>query len=78
MLKRYCASKKQSSANNQDIALIRFTDKLPEALVTKCRKCTAKQRYMFEQIVTYYTEKEPEKWQAIIVRSIEKYQKKKL
>ena len=52
-------------------------DKFPEAIVSKCKKCTEKQKESFEKIVLYYTEKEPEKWKAILARSIEQSQKKK-
>ncbi|XP_058799873.1 uncharacterized protein LOC131669181 [Phymastichus coffea] len=55
-----------------------FKDKIPEALVTKCRKCTDRQKYMFERIVTYYTENEPDKWALVISNLIKKYEKKHL
>jgi NAD-dependent SIR2 family protein deacetylase len=52
-----------------------FTEKFPEAIVTKCKKCTNKQKEMFEKIVVFYTEKEPEKWNTILVKAIKDSQK---
>lgn len=52
-----------------------FKEKFPEAIVTKCRKCTTKQKESFEKIVVFYTEKEPEKWNAILVKAIKDSQK---
>ncbi|XP_014212504.1 putative odorant-binding protein A10 [Copidosoma floridanum] len=54
-----------------------FKDKFPEAIVTKCRWCTEKQKISFEKIVLHYTQKEPKKWEAVLLRAINQYQKKK-
>lgn len=54
-----------------------FKDKFPEAIVTKCKRCTEKQKESFEKIVLYYTEKEPEKWNVILTKSISDFTKKK-
>ncbi|XP_033228589.1 ejaculatory bulb-specific protein 3-like [Belonocnema kinseyi] len=48
-----------------------FKDMFPEALVTKCKYCTEKQKNGFEKIVTYYTEKEPEAWEKVLRKAIE-------
>lgn len=53
-----------------------FKDKFPEALVTKCKYCTEPQKIGFDKIVTYYTEKEPEKWKAVLEKTIKDIQKK--
>nr|QNL15631.1 chemosensory protein [Procecidochares utilis] len=54
-----------------------FKDKFPEAIVTKCRKCTQKQKDSFEKIVLYYTEKQPEQWKMLLAKAIANSQKKK-
>lgn len=54
-----------------------FKDKFPEAIVTQCRKCTSKQKESFEKIVLYYSEKEPEKWNAVLSRAVIVSQTKK-
>nr|AJP61959.1 chemosensory protein [Phenacoccus solenopsis] len=54
-----------------------FKEKFPEALVTKCRKCTEKQKVSFQKIVEYYTEKEPEKWKMVLTKAINDAQKKR-
>ncbi|XP_011502593.1 PREDICTED: ejaculatory bulb-specific protein 3-like [Ceratosolen solmsi marchali] len=52
-----------------------FKEKFPEAIVTKCRKCTAKQKEIFEKIVLFYTEKEPEKWNKVLLKAIQESKK---
>ncbi|XP_016843424.1 uncharacterized protein LOC100113667 [Nasonia vitripennis] len=54
-----------------------FKEKFPEAIVTKCRKCTQKQKDSFEKIVLYYTEKQPEQWKMLLAKAIANSQKKK-
>ncbi|XP_014238619.1 ejaculatory bulb-specific protein 3-like [Trichogramma pretiosum] len=54
-----------------------FRDHFPEALVTKCKKCTEKQKEAFEKLVLYYTEKEPEKWRLALTKAIEDSGKKR-
>lgn len=41
-------------------------EKFPEVLVTKCRKCTDKQREFFGKVTTWYIENEPDTWEKIV------------
>ncbi|XP_033228921.1 uncharacterized protein LOC117180533 [Belonocnema kinseyi] len=50
-------------------------DKLPEALVTKCKKCTEKQKVGFEKVVLYYTEKEPEAWNHVLRKAVNDFKR---
>ncbi|CAK9811167.1 Ejaculatory bulb-specific protein 3 [Anthophora plagiata] len=51
-----------------------FKEKLPEAIATKCKKCTAKQVIFFDKAVTWYTENEPENWQKMVEKAIQRTQ----
>ncbi|XP_051154454.1 uncharacterized protein LOC127277396 [Leptopilina boulardi] len=52
-------------------------EKFPEALVTKCRKCTEAQKIGFEKLVLYYTEKEPEAWNIVLRKAVDDYRSSK-
>ncbi|KAJ8670411.1 hypothetical protein QAD02_001670 [Eretmocerus hayati] len=53
-----------------------FKERFPEAMVTKCVKCTQKQSQNFEKIIDYYIKNEPAKWEAVLVKAISDYRKK--
>lgn len=53
-----------------------FTENFPEAIVTKCRKCTDRQKIAFEKVAVWFNEKEPENWAAVIKSSITDFQTK--
>lgn len=40
-------------------------DIFDEAVVTRCRKCTDKQKESFTVIAEWYTKNQPDKWLAI-------------
>ncbi|XP_033228260.1 ejaculatory bulb-specific protein 3-like [Belonocnema kinseyi] len=48
-----------------------FKDVFPEAIGTRCKRCTEKQKQIFEKIVVYYIENDPEQWKQILTRSIQ-------
>ncbi|XP_076243494.1 ejaculatory bulb-specific protein 3-like [Calliopsis andreniformis] len=43
-----------------------FRDMLPEAFVTKCKKCTEKQVTFLDKATAWFTENEPETWERIV------------
>ncbi|CAK9801321.1 Ejaculatory bulb-specific protein 3 [Anthophora quadrimaculata] len=47
-----------------------FKEKFPEAVATKCKKCTDKQVIFFDKAATWYAENEPENWQKMIAKGI--------
>ncbi|THK33132.1 ejaculatory bulb-specific protein 3 [Diachasma alloeum] len=47
-----------------------FRDTLPEAIVTRCKKCTARQSVNFDKISDWYTTNEPEKYQIIVAKAV--------
>jgi len=47
-----------------------------EALQTKCKKCTQKQKDKLDLIVDWYTKNKPEQWEALVAKSIEDIKKK--
>nr|QJT73568.1 chemosensory protein 9 [Encarsia formosa] len=49
-----------------------FKEKFPEALATQCKKCTEKQKAGFEKLITYYSEKEPENYQKVLEKLLNK------
>ncbi|XP_066603692.1 putative odorant-binding protein A10 [Prorops nasuta] len=51
-------------------------DTFPEALATKCKRCTQRQSLFFEKITLYFTEKEPATWNKIVMKAIERSRKK--
>ncbi|KAI4490102.1 hypothetical protein M0804_004284 [Polistes exclamans] len=56
---------------------IYFKDILPEALVTKCAKCTEKQIIILDKIINWFEENDKETWKSILSKAIDKYQNKK-
>ena len=48
-----------------------FKTHLPEAIATKCKKCTEKQVKMFDAMAEWYTENQPEKWDAVVKKMLE-------
>jgi len=47
-----------------------------EALQTKCKKCTQKQKDKLDLIVDWYTKNKPEQWKVLVAKSIEDLKKK--
>jgi len=42
-----------------------------EAIQTKCKKCTEKQKEMIKQVTDWYINNKPDEWQLIFAKSIE-------
>ncbi|EFN72617.1 Putative odorant-binding protein A10 [Camponotus floridanus] len=53
-----------------------FNKILSEALQTKCKLCTEKQKYMLDELSDWYTKNEPAKWDALVAKSLENMKKK--
>ncbi|EZA53190.1 ObirCsp12 [Ooceraea biroi] len=53
-----------------------FKEIFAEALQSKCKRCTEKQKKMLDDIVGWYTENKPAEWQTIVEKSIEDLKKK--
>lgn len=51
---------------------------MKEAVVTKCRKCTAKQKKNFYAISVWYPKNEPDKWDAFVKKAFAEYRTKNL
>ncbi|KAG7199913.1 hypothetical protein KM043_014356 [Ampulex compressa] len=47
-----------------------FKGNFPEAVVTKCKKCTEIQKINFEKLATWYTEHLPDEWKALVEKFI--------
>lgn len=63
------------------LILLHFNDStanFPEALVTKCARCTEKQKVMVEKIVLWYAANQAEKWNKLIAKLLEDAKKMKL
>ncbi|XP_043471758.1 ejaculatory bulb-specific protein 3-like [Leptopilina heterotoma] len=43
-----------------------FKEIFTDAIATKCKKCTEKQKEIFEKIVVFYMREEPEVWRTIL------------
>ncbi|XP_054016456.1 ejaculatory bulb-specific protein 3-like [Hylaeus anthracinus] len=43
-----------------------FKEHLPEAVATKCKKCTEKQKENFNRIAEWYAENQPDKWNNFV------------
>ncbi|XP_015180435.1 PREDICTED: ejaculatory bulb-specific protein 3-like [Polistes dominula] len=52
-------------------------DIFAEALVTKCVKCTDKQKIIFDKIITWFEENDKETWKTILSIAINKHLNKK-
>ncbi|XP_043491521.1 uncharacterized protein LOC122517172 [Polistes fuscatus] len=52
-------------------------DILPEALVTKCVKCTEKQKIILDKMISWFDENDKETWKSILSKAIEKHLDKK-
>ncbi|XP_066603689.1 ejaculatory bulb-specific protein 3-like [Prorops nasuta] len=48
-----------------------FKGNFVEAMATQCKKCTQKQQENFEKVIVWYTEHQPEKWQALVAKTLE-------
>ncbi|XP_018301432.1 ejaculatory bulb-specific protein 3-like [Mycetomoellerius zeteki] len=53
-----------------------FKEVVSEALQTKCKKCTQKQKEIMDSIVDWYTKNKPEQWKAFVAKTIENLKKK--
>lgn len=56
--------------------LVLISEIFNDALQTKCKRCTEKQKQMMEFIVDWYTKNQPEQWQVLVEKSIEDLKKK--
>ncbi|XP_058808067.1 ejaculatory bulb-specific protein 3-like [Phymastichus coffea] len=54
-----------------------FKEILPEAALTKCVKCTNKQKENFEKIAAWFTKNQPDKWEAYTKKAVEFYNESK-
>ncbi|KAL2728639.1 ejaculatory bulb-specific protein 3 [Vespula squamosa] len=43
---------------------------LPEVLVTKCSKCSDKQKVIFDKVITWFEENDKKTWNSILTKSI--------
>lgn len=48
-------------------------DVLPEVLVTKCSKCSDKQKIIFDKVITWFEENDKETWNNILTKSINEH-----
>ncbi|KAL2744577.1 ejaculatory bulb-specific protein 3 [Vespula maculifrons] len=48
-------------------------DVLPEVLVTKCSKCSDKQKIIFDKVITWFEENDKETWNTILTKSINEH-----
>ncbi|XP_046823345.1 ejaculatory bulb-specific protein 3-like [Vespa crabro] len=55
-----------------------FKSNLPEAIITKCKKCTEKQKENFEFIAVWYTDNRPDEWNALIKKFMEDAKKQNI
>ncbi|XP_018301431.1 ejaculatory bulb-specific protein 3-like [Mycetomoellerius zeteki] len=53
-----------------------FKEVVSEALQTKCKKCTERQKEIMDSIVDWYTKNQPEQWEAFVAKTIENLKKK--
>ncbi|GAB1860338.1 Chemosensory protein [Camponotus japonicus] len=53
-----------------------YRDIASEALQTKCKRCTEKQKEIIDAVVDWYTQNKPDKWQKIVEKSLEDMKKK--
>ncbi|KYM98238.1 PREDICTED: ejaculatory bulb-specific protein 3-like [Cyphomyrmex costatus] len=53
-----------------------FTEKFSEAFQTRCKKCTERQKEIFAQGIEWIQKNEPETWQLILLKVIEKMKRK--
>nr|UEN71180.1 chemosensory protein 4 [Gregopimpla kuwanae] len=55
-----------------------FKGNFPESIVTKCAKCTEKQKAMFGKTVEWYTTNQEEKWKTLLAKFLEDAKKMKI
>ncbi|XP_024872714.1 ejaculatory bulb-specific protein 3-like [Temnothorax curvispinosus] len=53
-----------------------FKEIFSEALQTKCKRCTEKQKEKMDLIVDWYTTNKPDQWETLVAKSIEDLRKK--
>ncbi|XP_046746002.1 ejaculatory bulb-specific protein 3-like [Diprion similis] len=54
-----------------------FKGFFPEAVLTKCRKCTEKQKESLDILVAWYVEHQPDDWNTLVKHFLENAQKQK-
>jgi len=47
-----------------------------DAFQTRCKRCTEKQKELFEKLCEWYIKNEPKKWVSMIAKIVEDAQKK--
>ncbi|KAG5343638.1 PEB3 protein, partial [Acromyrmex heyeri] len=53
-----------------------FKEISSEALQTKCKRCTEKQKEILNLIVDWYTKNRPEQWKPFVAKTIDNLKKK--
>ncbi|XP_012273360.1 ejaculatory bulb-specific protein 3 [Orussus abietinus] len=53
-----------------------FKGNFPEAIATKCKKCTEKQKQMFDKLADWYTSNRTEEWEALVAKFLEDVKKR--
>ncbi|KYN42162.1 Putative odorant-binding protein A10 [Trachymyrmex septentrionalis] len=47
-----------------------------EVMQTNCKKCNERQKEMYAETTKWYTQNQPEKWEALMAKSVEDMKKK--
>ncbi|XP_014467207.1 PREDICTED: ejaculatory bulb-specific protein 3-like [Dinoponera quadriceps] len=47
-----------------------YKNLISEAIVTKCQKCTEKQKENLDKVTDWYTQNKPEDWNAIVEKAV--------
>ncbi|CAL1680423.1 unnamed protein product [Lasius platythorax] len=55
-----------------------FREVASEAFQTKCKRCTEKQKEMMDVVVSWYTQNEPDQFQALVAKTLEDMKKKNI
>ncbi|XP_018394089.1 PREDICTED: ejaculatory bulb-specific protein 3-like [Cyphomyrmex costatus] len=53
-----------------------FKEVASEALQTKCKRCTERQKEIMDAIVDWYTKNRPDQWEIFVAKTIENLKKK--
>lgn len=53
-----------------------FSEFGSEMLVTKCQKCTEKQKIILDKTTDWYKKNKPDEWNAFVAKAVEDMKKK--
>ncbi|XP_018338159.1 PREDICTED: ejaculatory bulb-specific protein 3-like [Trachymyrmex septentrionalis] len=53
-----------------------FQEVQSEVMQTNCKKCNERQKEMYAETTKWYTQNQPEKWEALMAKSVEDMKKK--